>query len=479
VVVFAAAAALILNLPEEYAAELRLMVRRARAELPVDARGGFAGGASSDLSEAQLTSEIELFRNRNSLEQAVRHTGLVNAVPDVVTSEGARVAMAVREMDRRLAVYRVEKSNLIQVSYSHRDPKLAAQVVRTLTDTYLAKHMEVHRNQDAADFFNKQSGLHKRGLDAAQQELAGFRMRHQVSSLEAEKAGALARKNELERILQATNSEIRNAQNRVARLRAQVASLPETIETSSRTARSEALVERLKASLLDLENKRTELLTKYEPGYRLLTEIDRKIQDTKAMLEQEGKTRVVDRTHSVNPLRQGLEGDLLRTESTLFGLEAKRSATARDLAKVGGELIELERITAEHDDLVRDVKVAEDRYLLYTKRLEESQLEDAMDRQRILNVSVVEDAEVPAVPVEQHQPALMVLSAIMAMCGSLALAFAVDLIRPPAAAIPEAGDELVRRRVLDFTGTDERVAQEPAIDEEEPIPVAEIYQQEP
>ncbi|MCP5111428.1 MAG: hypothetical protein GY953_11395, partial [bacterium] len=52
-------------------------------------------------------------------------------------------------------------------------------------------------------------------------------------------------------------------------------------------------------------------------------------------------------------------------------------------------------------------------------------------------------------------------------------------IRPPASAIPEAGDELVRRSVLDFTGTDERVAGEPPIDEEEPIPVAEIYRQEP
>ena len=42
------------------------------------------------------------------------------------------------------------------------------------------------------------------------------------------------------------------------------------------------LLEQLKSTLLNLELKRTDLLTKYEPTYRLVQEVDQQIADAKS-----------------------------------------------------------------------------------------------------------------------------------------------------------------------------------------------------
>ena len=53
---------------------------------------------------------------------------------------------------------------------------------------------------------------------------------------------------------------------------------------------------------------------------------------------------------------------------------------------------------AQQDDLVRDVKTAEDNYLLYLRKREEARISDALDSKRIVNVSIAEAATVPALP---------------------------------------------------------------------------------
>ena len=427
---FGAAAAFVFSRPERYEAQMKLMLKRARTDAPIDSERRQAGPAATELSEGEIESEIELFRNRDSLAVVVHEQSLADAVPRGVTDERARVALAVRDLSRRLAVSRVERTNFIAAQLRDEDPDRAARVLQRLAEIYLAKHMVLHRNQDSSQFFARQAEMYSRKLDEAQQELADFRQRHRVSLLAAEKEAALRRQDELERTLQQTESEIESARDRAAQLRRLVTELPETVETQSRTARSEALLERLKAAVLELENKRTELLTKYDSGYRLVTEVDKQIEDTRRMLAQEQQARVVDRTNALNPLRQSLKVDLLRTETELAGLMAKRDKVAPDLREVRGSMLELERITAEHDDLARKVKLAEENFLLYQRKREESRLADAMDKEKILNVSIVEQAAPPAVPVEQHRAALLLLSAVMAVFASLGLALVVEYAAP-------------------------------------------------
>lgn len=487
VVLFGVSVALVLCLPRKYEAEAKLMLKRARTETPVDVEKGRSVMVSTDVTETEISSEIELFWNRSSLEETVRTCGLADELDSDIVDPLKRTTLAVRELEKQLSIGRIGKTNLISVTYSHLDSVRAAAVVQTLIDTYLAKHMAVHRNTDTAEFFNRQTSIHGQQLSEAQTALTEFRNRNQVSLLEAEKQGALRRFDDLGRILLDTESQIEDATDRITRLQSQIRQLPKTIETQSRSARNQPLLEKLKTGLLDLENKRTQLLTKYDSGYRLVREVDQQIQGTKRMLEQEQQASVVDWTHAPNPLRQSLEGDLLRTETTLAGQKAKRAKLVRDLERVRSGQSKLERLTGEYDDLVRQVKLAEDNYLLYQKRREESRLADAMDRQRILNVSVVEEVVPPAVPTEQFTAVLLILSAIMAAFGSLGLAFAADYAVPALRGAAQS-EKAVQETFFSSAwkaagqgapGDEEFLHQQPAhIEERGPIPMPGVVQEE-
>jgi uncharacterized protein involved in exopolysaccharide biosynthesis len=265
-------------------------------------------------------------------------------------------------------------------------------------------------------------------LSQAQRKLEEFAVRRNAHLLPAEKQANLTRITELDRALEENQAQIRESEQRIQLLRKQENALPETISTQSRMARNEPLMDKLKSLLMELQHKRTELLTKYDPRYRLVVEIDKQIRDTSAAIEREQKATVVERTEGLNTIRQSVEGDLLRTEALIAGARARQNGIAKALAQSEARQNELSQITAEHDDLQRQVKLAEDNYLLYTKKQEESRIADAMDRQRILNVSILEKAVPPALPMDSHLPFLFVMGLVVAAFAGGGAVFAADYV---------------------------------------------------
>jgi hypothetical protein len=67
-----------------------------------------------------------------------------------------------------------------------------------------------------------------------------------------------------------TRIDLTETQQRVWELESQLKKLPARTTTQVRVADNPELMKALKSSLLDLELKRTGLLTKFEPGHRLV-----------------------------------------------------------------------------------------------------------------------------------------------------------------------------------------------------------------
>ena len=74
---------------------------------------------------------------------------------------------------------------------------------------------------------------------------------------------------------------------------------------------------------------------------------------------------------------------------------------------------------------MRTAKEDETNYLLYTKKKEEARIEDALDRNRLLNVSIVENPSLPSIPT--RSPLLFALvGVLLAAAVSLGVVFAID-----------------------------------------------------
>ena len=90
------------------------------------------------------------------------------------------------------------------------------------------------------------------------------------------------------------------------------------------------LLEKLKTHLLELQLQRTNLLTRFEPSYRPVLEIDQQIEQAKTSIAGEGLTPVRDETTDKDPNYEWARMELEKAEVHLQGLQAKESdATAQ------------------------------------------------------------------------------------------------------------------------------------------------------
>ena len=304
-------------------------------------------------------------------------------------------------------------------------------MVNKITDLYLEKHMAIHRNREMSQFFTQQAAHYEAELKQADQELENFVQSNQSSLLPIQKEAALRRGNDVEAAVEDLHSQIRDAEERASELSKQLRALPPTINTQNRSARNDALIQNLKSSLVQLQNKRTELLTRYDAGYRLVREVDQQIDDTSQAIHREMNPEVVERVDALNPVRQTIEAELLRTESLIAGLKAKRSVVAGDDRRNRSKQQTLAHLTARDEELHRRVKIAEENYLLYQKRQEEARIAEALDRQKFLNVSVVERAVPPALPDARHRMFIALLGLLLAVLISIAAALIVDYLDRP------------------------------------------------
>jgi len=134
----------------KYQANMRVLVRRGRADAPVSA----SENAPLDLTrmaitEEELNSEVELLRDRDVLRKVVEETGIGGRdwFHFLRMGEGrsARLERAARRLAQRLKVEPIKRTNLIHVSYAANDPQVAAKVLQLIAREYIEKHKAVHR----------------------------------------------------------------------------------------------------------------------------------------------------------------------------------------------------------------------------------------------------------------------------------------------------------------------------------------------
>jgi uncharacterized protein involved in exopolysaccharide biosynthesis len=426
-IIFAATIAWLFITPPTYEAVVKIFVKRARIEGLADRD---TAAPRAEVSESDIRSEVEILRSRQLLERVVKQWYLTPPSTAADVPNRLAVALAVRKVERYLRITPITKTNIIAVTYISRDPNEAANILRSLTAFYLEKHTALHRSQETSQFFGDQARRYGADLAVAQQKLLDFQQRHEASLLDERKELNLKRVADLEAALQQINADIQDASHRSQLLKSDTDSLPPMIESQSRTARNDILLEKLKSELLDLQNKRTELLAKFEPSYRLVTEVDQQIRDTREAILREETPAVVDRTDARNPLRESTEAELARTQSQLAGLLARRESLINDIANCSAKQKAMEQLTTEYSDLQRGKAITEQNYLLYQKKTEEAHIADALDQRKFLNVSILEEAAAPALPRDKHVGVILLLGLILATTCAFVAASAAESLHP-------------------------------------------------
>ena len=204
--------------------------------------------------------------------------------------------------------------------------------------------------------------------------------------------------------------------------------------------------------MLTLQLKRTQLLNEFDPHYRLVQDVDREIATTQALIDAQATAPVRETSLDINPIHQTLSTELAQARAQLVGLQAKASQLSGAAASLERAAQDLTAKDAEQDVLLRTVKTEKDQYQLYVDKLEQARMKHSLDERGILNVVVVQEPGVPALP--EHSLPGMLLAAMFTGCllsfGAAVLSDMFD----PTMRTPEELREVLRAPVLAQFGQD-------------------------
>ena len=302
-------------------------------------------------------------------------------------------------------------------------------MLATLASLYLNKQRNVHGPDFQVSFFQEQVREHGAALQAAETKLLEFTQRTGVVSADLERDLTIRQMKEMNQERIQTNAEIAALQGQAGQLVTQVAAQPDRIPTASKTADNPQLLNQLKGTLLSLQLKRTQLLNQFDPHYRLVQDVDREIATTQALLDAQAAAPVRETSFDSNPTGITLRTELAQSRAQLTGLQAKASQLAEATASLEHSARDLTEKDAEQDVLLRNVKTEKDEYQLNVDKLDQARTTHSLDKGGILNVAVVQEPQLPALPV--HSPLGMLAAAIFTGgLLSLGAAFIFDIFDP-------------------------------------------------
>ncbi|PYY23307.1 MAG: hypothetical protein DMG62_09470 [Acidobacteria bacterium] len=386
-----------------YHAEMKFLVKRERVDPVIsgDQSTSQIQIASPEITEQEMNSEVELLTSEDLLRQVVLANHLEQSVGSSwfhKNDQERKIAIAVRQLRSHLQVEAVRKTNIVNVTLSSSNAKKAADVLSSLANLYLEKHTQVMRPGGQYLFFAQQTEQAKKELTEAEEKLQEFNRSQQVVAPETERDNALEKLSELNLSFEQTRAAIGETEDRLDALKRLQRSMPARITTQLRQGDNPQLMQQLKSTLLNLQLKRTELLTKFQPTYPLVQEVDRQIAETQTAIDAENARPVREETTDQNPTEAWVRGELAKANADLSGLRAREEEQRTSVANFQSRARSLNDKGIVQQDLLRSTKAAEQNYLLYLRKREESRITDALDRRRILNVAIAQEPLVPALP---------------------------------------------------------------------------------
>jgi uncharacterized protein involved in exopolysaccharide biosynthesis len=446
-------------MPNEYESRMKILVKNTRSDVPITPErttGATGVYLDNEVSENQINSEIELLTSEDLLNQVVAECGLYGpsssisaklGLKEAPRTQAAQIEEARAQLRKDLVINPVKKANIIEVKYSSESPQLAAAVLRKVQDLYLEKHLKLHRPPGTYEFFKTQADKSEAQLQEAEKQLSGFQQSMNVVSLTQQKEQTVQKLTEAKSKLLETKAFLREVNERIAKVQQQLLTVQPRIVTQSRALPNQYSAEHLNTMIVELQNRRTQLLTKFRPDDRLVREVDQQIKTTRVALEKAAKETSTEQSTDLNPLRQTLETELARARVDQAGAEGRQEMLAGQVVQYETQLSHLEGITGEYEDLNRKVQQSADNYQLYKKKEEEARITDELDQNKITNVSVAEVPIQPQLPVKPNRPMNLLLGVFLGALLGLGSVLIAEFMRDTVLT-PRELEMLTGQRVL-------------------------------
>lgn len=418
-VLFAIGALAALSLPKTYTAYSSLLVQLSQEYVYEPRAGDAARGAIPEMTDV-VQAEAAILTSAGLHQRVVRELGA-----DVVLGEDARGTPEQREgaaviaMGRALDVATAPDTGVIELSYKHEDAEAAARILNQVIDTYQVYRREVFRDVTTPLLAEQRDSIERQLNDADrayEQFLADNGLGDFAVEREAVGASYQAVYNERLQI----EAQLRQADGRLATLRAQMASIPPEITLQQDLNLS------VHDELLTARAERETLLSRYQPDAQPVRDIEARIAQLEAFVNGSEGTGIRDQRLGPNPVWQDLEMDRVRTQAERDSLAARHQVLTRQLDDLEGRQTELVELESRNGALAAEREVLTSAYRDFTARQTQSRAAADLARGGADSIRVIAAANPPDRPSSLRKPVLILaflFAAFTALCAGLLRVF--------------------------------------------------------
>jgi uncharacterized protein involved in exopolysaccharide biosynthesis len=343
--------------------------------------------------ETLVNSELEILRSQALVADVVQSVGIGALYPDLAADPPEHAPLIQIASNRFAAAYSVQAvkdTDVIHLSFRHPDPSVGANAMSLLVDRFKEKHLEAHSEPQLTDFLEEQVAVYRVQLDDAEDGIRMFESKHPYFSVESPWEMLIQRRETLE-------MSLKDVEDQVATVR-------------SRLAEENPALARIKTELVELQLEEKALLGTYLETSKPVVNIRKEIRRVSEFLSEQ-------------------ESSQKRSEfMDLRSLEERKVGIRREIEEVERNLRELPLLGRQHRNLARERDSQEENYQIYFKKLEEARLSQAMDQQKIANISIIQKAVASARPVFPRKKVNVALSMFFGLGLGVLAAYVLESI---------------------------------------------------
>ncbi len=414
---------IILFMPRQYQSDARLIVENLRPHSSLSAQPVDKVVMNDDVTEMQINSEVELIRSEGVLRKALH---LPSITPQTSIGEMTAEQKPLKTLATELSVDPVRQTSIINVSLRAKSPEDAVRNLNAILNAYFEQRASLTRSSGAAEFFNQQASEIGAKLETGRAALSTFEAEHELVNLDDQKKLQIQRIATLDDQLGSTRTALADQSGRAADLKRQQAETTPRTTTTERSLTNQYSQERLSSLLVDLENRRSELLERYQPTDLLIVELDQKIATTRAAIDYATRYPATDRATDVNPVWQQIVSLRTANGAAIAGTSAEQAELVRERKLAEDRLSELLAVTGQYEDLSRRFQEAQTDYNIDVQKRDEARISEALDREKVFNVSLIQVPISSSKPVRPRSLTYLLAGLLGAFSLACALALYVD-----------------------------------------------------